>query len=223
MRKHFDLIARRAAKQVRKSYPRTLAIAVDGSVGRGQPGPHSDIDTFVLVKPGKKPEPFSYFDRGCYVGVGFETAGKKAHKDPMDFYWARGGAFSARILYDPKGVLKRRIGSLRRSQPTTRMIENALWEAYHNIIEYAGKLRNGRVSGDEYLIRYAARIIAGRAEEAVIVLNNLSPGSENVVWHQVMAARKKPKHFRVDYPLAGGIRGSERVDQVFSSALRLAR
>lgn len=96
-------------------------------------------------------------------------------------------------------------------------------DSYSNIIEYAGKLRNGWHTRDEYLTRYAARIIAERSQNAVMALNKISPISENIVWHQVMKAKKKPLHFAADYPIALRLAGTSRTRRVFLSGLRLAR
>ncbi len=94
---------------------------------------------------------------------------------------------------------------------------------YHNIIEYSGKLRNGWRNRDEYMTRYAARIIAQCAERAITALNDVAIISENYVWHQVLKAKKRPRHVRTDYPIALGIKGARETSKVYSSALRLCR
>src|SRR3990172_3730525 len=229
LRKNFATVARRAARRVLAQYPNTLAIGVDGSVGRGRPLPYSDVDIFVIMPPGRRPAPISYFDSGCFVGVGFNTFSKEGKVGlstsvkGIDFFWARGGTLSTRILYDPKGILRRHIKLRRNSRPPRGTIESILLDSYFNIIEYAGKLRNGWHTRNEYLTRYAARIIAERAQNAVMTLNDISPISENLVWHLVMKARKKPPHFTSDYPIALGLKGTDRTREVFVSALRLAR
>jgi hypothetical protein len=73
------------------------------------------------------------------------------------------------------------------------------------------------------LTRYSARVIAQYVEIAVIALNELSIISENYAWQQVLGAKKKPKHFRADLPLALGIRGMQDTRTVYRSALRLCR
>ncbi len=57
----------------------------------------------------------------------------------------------------------------------------------------------------------------------MIALNDISLISENRVWLQVLRARKKPEHFRVDYPVSMGLKGTSRTSAVFRSGLRLAR
>lgn len=228
LRKHFDAVARRSAKRILTQYPRILAIGLDGSAGRGQPMPYSDIDIFVIMPPGRRPAPISYFDSGCYVGIGFNTfseegGGLSTSVKGIDFFWARGGSQSTRILYDPKGILKRHIKLRRSSRPSRGTIESILWDSFSNIIEYAGKLRNGWHTRNEYLTRYAARIVAERAQNAVMTLNDISPTSENIVWHLVMKAQKKPPHFTADYPTALGLKGTNNTRKVFFSGLRLAR
>jgi len=100
-------------------------------------------------------------------------------------------------------------------------MEKSLWDMYHNIIEYSGKLRNGRRNRDEYMTRYAARVIAQYVQGAVIALNEISIVSENYVWHQVIGAKKRPKHLGTDYPISLGIKGTKDTFKVYVSALRL--
>ena len=196
---------------------------VHGSVARGEPGPFSDIDLVAVTDKGKKPLEFSYFDRDIYVGVGFLRVAEleREFSHPKMFFWARGSAKATRVLYDPKGVLKRILARWRRAKPSRRILEKHLWDDYHNIIEYSGKLRNGWRNRDEYLTRYAARIIAEHVERAIIVLNDISIVSENYLWHHVLKAKKRPSHLRVDYPIARGIKGTKDTAKVYRSAMRL--
>lgn len=222
LRYHFEGVARRAVERILKLYDKVVAIGVDGSVGRRSPSPYSDIDIFVLVRGKRLPDPMYYLDMGCYVAIGFSPLRERKERG-VDFFYARGGARSARVLYDPRGILKRRIEKRRTAKPASHTVEEALFDAYTNIIEYAGKLRNGWVTSNEYLTRYAARTIASRSEEVVMALNDLSPVSENIVWNLVMKAKKKPAHFTLDYPIARGHQGTAQTRRVFKSGLRLAR
>ena len=224
-RRRFNRAAHRAANLVVSQYPRALGVVVDGSVGRGEPLPYSDVDIMVVTKGGRTPGWFSYFDGGIHVAIGFVTL--KEFKEPIgnrrEFFWIRGGARSAKVLYDPRGILDRVIREKRTAKATPRIVENIAWHAYRDIVEYVGKLRNGRLLGDEYLTRYAARIVAEKAQELMLALNDISPPSENAVWHQVMRARKRPTHFSLDYPISLGIKGKMSTRRVFQSALRLAQ
>jgi hypothetical protein len=163
-----------------------------------------------------------YLDEGCYVAIWFLPL-KDKKEAAVFLLWAKGGAKSVRILYDPKGFLKRLVSKRRRAKPGTDIVEQSLLEAYTNIIEYAGKLRNGWLGSNNYLTRYAARIIALRSEEVVIVLNNISPITENVLWELLMKARIRPAHFNTDYPVSIGLKGTSETERVFKSALRLSR
>ncbi len=223
LKARFEAVTQRAARRILKNYTRILAIAVDGSVGRRRPLPYSDIDMYAIVAPERKLDPLYYFDNGCYVAIWFIPTRKKTGEKGIHFYYARGGSFTARPLYDPRGILKRHIRMRKNSTPTAELVESILWDAYTNIIEYAGKLRNGRLIRDEYLTRYAARIISQKSENAIIALNDISPMSENVVWHLVMRAKNRPEHFAKDYPVALGLKGTAETKRVFSSALRLAQ
>jgi predicted nucleotidyltransferase len=223
LRKSFDLAAERAASYVRREYPSLVGILVHGSVARGEPGPFSDIDLVAVTRRGKKPSEFSYFDGDIYVGVGFLRVAdlEKEFSDPKAFFWARGSAKATRILYDPKNTLKRILARWKQAKPSRQILETTLWDMYHNIIEYSGKLRNGWRNQDEYMTRHAARIIAQCVERAIIALNDISIISENYIWHQVLKAGKKPKHLGTDYPIALGIRGTGETSKVYRSALRL--
>jgi len=134
---------------------------------------------------------------------------------------ARGSAKATRVLYDPKGILKRILALWRLAGPSQHILEKSLWDSYHNIIEYSRKLRNGWRNRDEYLTRYAARVIALFAGKAIVALNDISIVSENYVWHQVIGAKKRPKHLGTDYPISLGIRGTKDTSKVYVSALRL--
>ncbi len=73
LHRRFDAIVRRATRQIVAGYPRTLAIVVDGSVGRGDDGPYRDVDILAVTKPGPTPTWFSYFDDGIFGTVDFTT------------------------------------------------------------------------------------------------------------------------------------------------------
>jgi predicted nucleotidyltransferase len=219
----FDETTRRATDLVKGEFPDVIGVMVHGSVARGEPGPFSDIDLVVVTGPRQKPSEFSYFDGDIYVGVGFlrvaELEGE--FSDPKVFFWARGSAKATRILYDPKGILKRILTRWRQAKPSNQILEKSLWDDYHNIIEYSGKLRNGWRNRDEFMTRYAARVIGQHVQRAIIALNEISIVSENYFWHQVLKGKKRPRHLGIDYPIALGIRGTEETSKVYRSAMRL--
>src|SRR5438094_4331756 len=219
----FDETTHRAVVLVRRNYPNVVGVLVHGRVARGEPGPFSDIDLLAVTSRGKKPSDFSYFDEDIYVGVGFLRVAEleKEFSDPKAFFWARGSAKATRVLYDPRGILKQILVRWRFAKPSQRILEKSLWDAYHNIIEYSGKLRNGWRNRDEFMTRYAAQVIAEHVERAIIALNDLSIISENYLSHQVLKAKKKPNHLGIDYPIARGIRGTKETSKIYRSALRL--
>ena len=214
---------RHAVVLVKREYPNVVGMMVHGSVARGEPRPFSDIDLVAVTSRGKKPSAFSYFDGDIYVGVGFLRVAEleKEFSDPEAFFWARGSAKATAVFYDPRKILKRILGRWRLAKPSQQILEKSLWEAYHNIIEYSGKLRNGWVSRDEYDTRYAARVIGQYVGRAIIALNEISIVSENYLWHHVLKAKKRPRHLAMDYPVALGIRGTKQTAEVYRSALRL--
>lgn len=225
LKKRYDNAADRAASLLRREYPQLAGILVHGSVARGDPGPFSDIDMVGVTNQKRKPSEFSYFDGDIYVGVGFlsVTELEREFTDSKSFFWVRGSAKASRILYDPKGILRRIIVRWKSAKPTHQILEKSLWDDYHNIIEYSGKLRNGWLKRDEYLTRYSARVIAQHVQRAIIALNDLSIISENYVWNQVLHAPKRTKHLQTDYPLALGIRGTQDTQMVYRSAIRLCK
>jgi len=215
---------RRAVVLVKREFPEVVGVLVHGSVARGEPGPFSDIDLLAVISRGKKPSEFSYFDGNIYVGVGFLRVAEleREFSDPEAFYWARGSAKATTVYYDPQGVLRQVLFRWRRAKPSQQILEKSLWDTYHNIIEYSGKLRNGWRNEDEYNTRYAARVIGQYVGRAIIVLNEISIISENYLWHHVLRAKKKPIHLGMDYPIALGIRGTKDTSKVYRSALRLS-
>jgi predicted nucleotidyltransferase len=221
----FDETAKRAASFVRREHPGVIGVLVHGSVARGEPGPFSDIDMLALTNRGKKPSDFSYFDGDIHVGVGFLRIAEleKEFTDPKAFFWARGSALATKVLYDPKGIIRRILVRWRRLKPPHLVLEKSLWDAYYYMIEYSGKMRNGWRKQDDYMTRHSARIIAQCVERALIVLNDISIISENYVWHQVLKAAKRPRHLGTDYPLALGIDGTRDTSKVYRSALRLCK
>jgi predicted nucleotidyltransferase len=225
LKSRYDEAASHAASLLRLEYPKLAGILVHGSVARGEPGPFSDIDILAVTYQKKKPSEFSYFERDIYIGIAFLSVAEleKEFTEPKSFFWARGSAKATRILYDPKGILRRIIVRWKSAKPTHRILEKSLWDEYHNIIEYSGKLRNGWLKRDEYLTRYSARVIAQHVQRTLIALNDLSIISENYVWHQILRARKRPKHLRIDYPLALGIKGTRDTQIAYRSALRLCK
>ena len=225
LKKRYDAVAGRAAEYVRREYPNLVGILLHGSVARGEPGPFSDIDIVGVVSHGKKPSEFSFFDEDIYVGVGFVSVEqlKKEFTDPKAFFWARGSAKATTVFYDPKGILKRIVAMWHGRRPSRQLLEKSLWDDYHNLIEYTGKLRNSWFYQDDYLTRYSAMIIAQRVERAVTAVNDLSIISENYLPRQVLGAKKKPTHLRTDYPIARGLKPTRRTQAVYQAALRLCK
>jgi len=226
LKKEYEETAKRAASIVKREHPHLTGILVHGSVARGEPGPYSDIDLLAVTGPGKKkPSEYSYFDGDIYVGVGFQsvTELEKEFTDPYKFFWARGSAKATRLLYDPKGVLRSIMSRWKTAKPSFQILQESLWDAYHHIIEYSGKLRNGWLKHDEYLTRYSARILAVQVERAIIALNDISIISENYLWDQILKAKKKPTHIRTDYPLASTMSSTRDLSEVYRSTMRLCR
>ncbi len=224
MLKKYDKVLQRAKAMILAKFPNALGIVVNGSVRRGEPMPYCDIDIVAIMRGGRLPKDLCYFDDGIYVAIGACSFKRlKSFGDAGNFYWARGEFSSGKIIHDPTQAIRNAIKSRNAMKATRRIVEQNLWESYRETIEYVGKLRNGELLNDEYLIRYAARIIAEKVQRAIVALNDITLVSENAMFARVMSARKKPKHFFTDFPLSMGIRGAANPKLVYGSALRLAR
>jgi len=225
LKRLFDETAKRAASFVKREYPSVIGVLVHGSVARGEPGPFSDIDMLAVINSGKKPSDFSYFDGDIHVGIGFLKIAEleKEFTHPKAFFWARGSALATKVMYDPKGIIRKILLRWKGAKPPHKVLEKSLWDTYYYMIEYSGKMRNGWRKQDDYMTRHSARIIAHCVERALIVLNDISVISENYVWHQVLKAGKRPRHVRTDYPIALGIQGTSETSKVYRSASRLCK
>ncbi|MEW5847523.1 MAG: hypothetical protein AB2A00_01870 [Myxococcota bacterium] len=78
----------------------TLGVAVTGSVGRGQPGPHSDVDLWVL---GHLDGRHHFFHRGVPVTLLLQTPEHAASLDNLCFY----DVDDLWVLHDPHGHFAR--------------------------------------------------------------------------------------------------------------------
>src|SRR5712692_8010332 len=225
LKPRFELIVRQARSKILKRYPNILAIILSGSVSREQQLPNSDVDLLAITGGSHIPRPMVYYDQGNLVGIFFVSLRrfKEWDKDPKEFFWARGEALTAKVLYDTSGIVQKILRKRRTLKPSRRITEEIIYDSCFNILEYLGKLRNGSLVRDQYLTRYAARVVAQYAEKTLIALNDISPVSENEIWHQVRKARIKPSHLIPDYPIALGIKGTRLTRRVSLSALRLGR
>lgn len=211
LKQSFELAIRRAKSKILKRYRNILSIILSGSVSRGQQLPDSDVDVLAIIRDSHIPKPIVYYDRQILVGIFFVSLKRfqEWDKDPKEFFWARGEALTGKILHDPSGIVQKTLRKRRTLKPPRRITDEIIYDSCFNILEYLGKLRNGSLVGDEYLTRYAARVVAQYAEKILVALNDISPVSENKIWHQVMKARIKPSHLIPDYPIALGNQGNK--------------
>ncbi|MBI3185910.1 MAG: nucleotidyltransferase domain-containing protein [Myxococcales bacterium] len=108
---------------------RLLAVAVYGSVARGQAGPASDVDLLVVAdglpnSPAERLRSFSSVEAATRPEVEqLRARGYRAELSPLLWSPAQLAAFSflqldlatdARILFDPRGLLSRRLEGVRR-------------------------------------------------------------------------------------------------------------
>ena len=66
-------------------------------------------------------------------------------------------------------------------------------------------------------------MIAEAAQNPIIICNNIRIISENTCWTQLIAAKRKPKHFPIDYPICFALVSETNTKKVYESAIRLAK
>src|SRR5438445_9214508 len=112
-----------------REYPGVICVLVHGSVARGEPGPFSDVDMLAVIKSGKKPSDFSYFDGDIHVGIGFLKIGEleKEFTDPKAFFWARGSALATKVSSDPKAFIGGVLLGWKGLRLRHRSVEKSLW------------------------------------------------------------------------------------------------
>ena len=223
LKQSFDLAIKRAESKTFKRHSNILSIILSDSVSRGQQLPNSDVDVLAIIRGSHIPKPIVYYDTQILVGIFFVSlrrfqSGTRILRNSSGPEEKPSQAKSSMTLRGLFRILRKR----RTLKPPRRITDEIIYDSCFNILEYLGKLRNGSLVGDEYLTRNAARVVAQHAENILVALNDISPVSENKIWHQVMKARIKPSHLIPDYPIALGIRG-RLTRQVFLSALRLGR
>jgi predicted nucleotidyltransferase len=223
LRKRFEEILQRAKVRILKENPNVLGIIVDGSAARGDQGPYSDIDIIALTKPKSKLKKLFYFEDKIQVDIWF-MAIDSYDKAPegVGAMYARGPS-GHRILFDKNGCVKKILAKWEHVPPKKSDIQEMIEHSCRNLIEYTGKVKNGWLVKDKYLIRYAAHMIAEAAQNPIIICNNIRIISENTGWTQLMEAKRKPKHFSIDYPICFGLVGETDTRKVYNSATRLAK
>jgi predicted nucleotidyltransferase len=223
LKKRFEEVLQRAKARILKENPNVIGIIVDGSVARGDQGPYSDIDIIALTKPKSKLKKLFYFDDRIQIDIWFMAIDSydKAPEGEGTIY-ARDSE-SHRILFDKGGRVKKILDKWEHVPPKNSDIQEMLEHSCRNLIEYTGKVRNGWIVKDEYLVRYAAHMVAEASQNPIIICNNIRVRGENTVWTQLMAAKRKPKHFSVDYPICFSLVGETNTRKVYDSAIRLAK
>ena len=221
LRKRFNKALNHARENILKKDPNVLGIIVNGSVARGDQGPYSDIDIIALTKPKSKLKKFFYFDDNIQVDIWFMAIDKYSTPKGLDVQYDR-SAKSNLILFDKNGNVKRILDKIRTVHASSEDIQGMLEHSCRNLLEYAGKVRNGKIANDTRLIRYAAYMIAEASQNPIIIANNMRIVSENILWDQLSAAKKKPIHFAIDYPICFALVGTTDTAKVYTSSLRLA-
>jgi predicted nucleotidyltransferase len=223
LKMRFKTILQRANSRILKENPSVLGIILDGSVGRGDMGPYSDVDIIVLTKPKSNLRKLFYFDDGVQVDVwfmGIDSYDKKPKGN--NAYYARGSQYN-KILFDKNGSVKKMLARRASLKPSKEDIDEMLECSCRNLLEYAGKAKNGNLSRNWRLVRYSARMIAEASQNPILISNDIRMISENLLWNQLIAAKKRPEHFAIDYPVCFGLEGVTDTGKVYKSAMRLAK
>lgn len=125
-----------------------LAVGIYGSLARGEDGPYSDIEMFVVV-PGEVDETFEWLHAGWKIEVdvrGRDLLSRDAATVSEDWSITQGSYLDVMPLHDPGGVFAE-LAAIVRGIPAAeldlaleRIIVGDLWEMI-------GKLRNARSRG----------------------------------------------------------------------------
>jgi len=146
-------------QQVRAEEPGTLAIVLCGSYARGAAGPHSDVDLEVMLSG----TPRAYYQtllvertggRLLHISISFQpwTEWQREQHAPADWSFSMPVRQPIRILWTDPAIDQQDIEASY-TQP-------AGGAEAEDFLEYAGKVKNAYLVGDELCLRLAAQKMA---------------------------------------------------------------
>ena len=210
--------------QVRAEEPGTLAIVLHGSYARGAAGPHSDVDLEVMLSG----TPRAHYQtllvertdgRLLHVSIGFEpwTEWLREQHAPADWSFSLPVRQPIRILWTDPAIDQQEIEATY-TQPAGRA-------ETEDFLEYASKVKNAYLVGDEVCLRLAAQKLASVCPSLLAPLNELPPVSNPCeALRTVLGFSIAPTHYREDMLVCFGLSsGATKSKDVYQSALRLAK
>ncbi len=211
-------------QQVRAEEPGTLAIVLHGSYARGAADPHSDVDLEVMLSG----TPRTHYQtllvertngRLLHVSISFQpwTEWQREQHTPADWSFSLPVRQPIRILWANPAIDQQEIEATY-TQP-------AGGAEAEDFLEYASKVKNAYLVGDELCLRLAAQKLASVCPSLLGPLNELPPASNPCeALRTALGFSIAPSHYREDmlvcFGFSGGATGSR---DVYQSALRLAK
>lgn len=217
--------------ELRRAEPNALAIMLFGSLARGDAGPFSDIDLRVVTEGEPRVRDRVRFverpDGGLlHLSIGSRpfTEIVQTAEDLERWAWMIETYSTAETLWEKPGVAARLLAEIRAREP--RPEAYAAKSGYHleTLLEYAAKVKNAVVKGDEQGVRaYAANL----ADVCWRLLRPLNPvltfPGESEFWDRVSAFTVAPEGYAEDLRYCLGLLDEPRpVHVLVWRALRLA-
>ena len=210
--------------QVRAEEPGTLAIVLHGSYARGAAGPHSDVDLEVMLSG----TPRAHYQtllvertdgRLLHTSISFQPWTEWQHNQHAPASWS----FSLpvrqpiRILWANPAIDQQEIEATY-TQP-------AGGAEAEDFLEYASKVKNAYLVGDELCLRLAAQKLVSVCPSLLGPLNELPPVSNRCeALRTILGFPIAPAHYREDMLVCFGFSGGATESKdVYQSALRLAK
>ncbi|HEY7126620.1 MAG TPA: nucleotidyltransferase domain-containing protein [Ktedonobacterales bacterium] len=211
-------------ERIRADEPDTLAIVLHGSYARGTAGRYSDVDLDVILDSQPKIGYMTLLleqERGrlLHVTIGFRlwTAWQVKKQAPAKWSFSLPVREPIRILWS--------VPELTRQQLEATYIQPAGTEETEDFLEFASKVKNAYLTGDELCLRLAAHNLAELCPSLLGPMNQVEPVSTQCEALKTMLSFSvAPSHYREDMLICLGLSGSATtIADVYKSALRLAR
>ncbi len=203
--KQLRAVAKRVARRILRERDDVVAIAIVGSVARGEAAPGSDLDMAVVVRGGQGKHLEVVHDEAL-ISIHFwpRSEFERHFTEPSAWLSSRHGGLRAEILYDPRSLFpKVRARVARISDGVSR--ESARL-ALTGMYEYRGKLRNAHRRRDHANLVYAAWSVGLTAIHLVALLNRRAYTSENTLWTEWRSFPYLPPRFAELVTIACGFR-----------------
>jgi hypothetical protein len=155
--------------RLRAEEPAALALFLQGSFARGDPGPHSDVDLRVVTAGQPRARDRAYLveedGRLVHYSVGSRSLTEllEAIGDAEVWPWLLPHYRAVRPLWDPHGTLALLRAAVEANRPGPRPYLGGLLHELEAMVEEVGKVRNAEATADYPRASIAAREAAERA------------------------------------------------------------